>query len=219
MVSLEREVSAVVFDLDGVLLESEQVWSAVKREVSLGRGGRWTAAAETEMLGMSSTEWTAYMRDELGLAMEPEEISTAVAGGLADRYRAELPLIPGADEVVGALAGRYPLGLASSSNRETIDLVLELAGWAGCFQASTSSEEVRAGKPAPDVYLETVRRLGAAVGCCVAIEDSGAGIRSAIAAGLGVVAIPNRAYPPDPAVLAGAELVLESIGELPAALP
>jgi len=214
-----EEISAVVFDLDGLLLESEQVWSEVKRELSLGRGGRWSEAAETDMLGMSSTEWTAYMREELGVAMEPSEISEAVADALADRYRAGLPLITGANGAVRELAGRYPLGLASSSNRGTIDLVLELAGWSACFSATTSSEEVAAGKPSPDVYLETVRRLGVEADSCVAIEDSGAGISSAVAAGLAVVAIPNRAYPPDGKVLARADLVLRSIEELAAALP
>lgn len=214
-----REVSTVVFDLDGTLIESEQVWSVVKRELSLERGGRWSEAAETDMLGMSSPEWTRYMRDELGLAMEPSEISDAVAQLLAERYRAELPLIPGADEAVRALSGRFSLGLASSSNRGTIDLVIELAGWGNLFSATTSSEEVAAGKPAADVYLETVARLGSTVASSVAVEDAGVGIRSARAAGMQVVAIPNPVYPPDPDVLGEAEVVLESIRELSAALP
>jgi HAD superfamily hydrolase (TIGR01509 family) len=219
MPRLDRDVSAVIFDLDGTLIESEQVWSVVKRDLSLERGGRWSEAAETDMLGMSSPEWTRYMRDELGLAMELSAISDAVAQMLADRYRAELPLIPGADEAVRALADRFPMGLASSSNRGTIDLVIELAGWTDLFSVTTSSEEVPAGKPAPDVYLETAGRLGIPVASSVAIEDAGVGILSAHAAGLAVVAIPNRAYPPDAEALSRAEVVLESIWQLPAALP
>jgi HAD superfamily hydrolase (TIGR01509 family) len=211
-------VSAVVFDLDGVLLESEQVWSAAKRELSLERGGVWTEAAERDMLGMSSTEWSLYMRDELALAMEPAEISAAVVELLAAHYRDALPLIPGAEDAVRRLADRYPLGLASSSNRQTIDLVLELTGWGSVFTATTSSEEVRGGKPAPDVYLETVRRLGARASSCAAVEDSDVGIRAALAAEMMVVAIPNRAFAPDPDVLAEADVVLESIAGLPAAV-
>jgi HAD superfamily hydrolase (TIGR01509 family) len=209
---------AVIFDLDGVLLESEQVWSAAKRELSLDRGGIWTPEAEQDMLGMSSPEWARYMREELALPLEPAEISASVAERVESRYREDLPLIDGADVAVRTLAGRLPLGLASSSNRQTIDLVLELTGWAGCFTATTSSEEVAAGKPAPDVYTETTGRLGVSAASCVAIEDSGVGIRSAHAAGLRVVAIPNRAYPPAAKVLGQADLVLDSISDLVAAI-
>jgi beta-phosphoglucomutase-like phosphatase (HAD superfamily) len=213
-----RDVSAVIFDLDGVLLESEQVWSAAKRELSLERGGGWTPAAEQDMLGMSSTEWSRYMHEELAVPLDPPEISAAVLELVASRYCESLPLIAGADLAVRTLAGRYPLGLASSSNRQTIDLVLELAGWVGLFSATSSSEEVNSGKPAPDVYLATARRLGASPASCVAIEDSGVGIRSARAAGLAVVAIPNRAYPPAADVLSQADLVLDSVSGLVALL-
>jgi HAD superfamily hydrolase (TIGR01509 family) len=209
-----QEASAIIFDLDGVLLESEQVWSAAKRELSLERGGRWTKAAEQDMLGMSSPEWSRYMRDELALPMEPAVISASVAELVASRYRASLPLIAGADSTVMALADRYRLGLASSSNRQTIDLVLDLTGWASRFRATTSSEEVAAGKPAPDVYLETAKRLGTSPVSSVAVEDSEVGIRSARAAGLTVLAIPNRAYPPGAEALAQADLLLDSISDV-----
>jgi HAD superfamily hydrolase (TIGR01509 family) len=210
--------NAVIFDLDGVLLESEQVWSAEKRELTLERGGVWSAAAEREMLGMSSTEWSRYMHEQLRVPIEPSEISAAVVELVARRYREQLPLIDGADGAVRALAAGFSLGLASSSNRQIIDLVLELTGWAALFSVTISSEEVARGKTAPDVYLETVRRLEVPPGSCAAVEDSGAGIRSALAAGLIVVAIPNRAYPPDPEVLRQADLVLESLSQLEAAL-
>jgi len=207
-------VEAVVFDLDGLLLESEQEWSAAKREFTAERGGTWTEAAEHEMLGMSSTEWSRYMRDELALPLEPEEISAAVVAILMRRYRDGLPLLPEADGAVRRIAALWPLGLASSSNREIIDLVLEVSGWAQLFRVTVSSEEVARGKPAPDVYLEAAHRLGGRPDRCVAVEDSSAGIGSAHAAGLAVVAIPNRTYPPDPDVLDQADLVLESLAEL-----
>jgi HAD superfamily hydrolase (TIGR01509 family) len=211
-------VDAVVFDLDGVLLESEQIWSAAKRELTREQGGRWEPVSDRAMLGMSSTEWSRYMHDELSVGLEPAQISEAVAALVAARYRAELPLISGADQAVRALAARLQLGLASSSNRQTIELVLELTGWTECFSATTSSEEVARGKPAPDVYLATIRRLGASPVRCAAVEDSDAGIRSALAAGMTVVAIPNPAYPPDPVTVGKADAVLDSLVALEAAI-
>jgi HAD superfamily hydrolase (TIGR01509 family) len=207
-------VEAVIFDLDGVLLESEQVWIAAKRELTEREGGTWTAAAEHDMLGMSSTEWSRYMRERLHLPLSPARISQAVVELLATRYRAELPLIPGADRAVRLLAARWPLGLASSSNRETIDLVLALTGWDALFSASVSSEQVGRGKPAPDVYLEAARQLAAEPAASVAVEASDAGIRSAAAAGLAVLAIPNRAFPPAPQALRQAQRVLSAVDEL-----
>jgi len=207
-------VAAVVFDLDGVLLESEQVWVAAKRELTEREGGTWMPAGERKMLGMSSTEWSAYMHQQLRVPLPANEIASAVAELLAARYRAALPLIDGADAAVRRLAAAWPLGLASSSNRDTIELVLSLAGWRGLFTASVSSEEVARGKPAPDVYLEALRRLPAPAGRCVAVEDSDAGIRSAHSAGLSVIAIPNRAFPPSPGTLALAALQLHAITQL-----
>ena len=205
---------AVIFDLDGLLLESESAWNGAKRRLTEKCGGTWTGAAETDMLGMSSPEWSRYMRDELGVRLEADQISAATVELLTDVYRAELPLLPGAHEAVAALSGRWPLGLASSSNREIIDLVLERTGWAESFSVTVSSEEVERGKPAPDVYLEAARRLGLASERCVAVEDSSNGIRSAHASGAAVIAIPNREYPPEPGALALAHVELESLAEL-----
>ena len=203
-----------MFDLDGLLLESEQIWNASKEELVRTRGGRWTTEAEHAMLGMSSPEWSRWMRDELGVPLDPDEISAEVVRLLAASYEERLPLLPGSDGAVRRLAARWPLGLASSSNREIIDLALGLAGWTGVFDTTVSSEEVARGKPAPDVYLEAMRRLEVAPASCAAVEDSGAGIRSAAAAGLRVIAIPNPDYPPDDEALALAAVVLESVHEL-----
>lgn len=211
-------MDAVIFDLDGVLLESEQVWSAAKRQLTRELGGKWTHAAGQDMLGMSSTEWSGYMHDELAVPLDPPAISAAVVELVAERYRTSLPLIAGADTAVRALGARLPLGLASSSNRQIIDLVLELTGWDDQIRVTTSSDEVARGKPAPDVYLETIRRLEVPARSCVGVEDSEAGIRSAIAAGLKVAAIPNRAYPPRPQTLRKADLVLESVAQLDGAV-
>jgi HAD superfamily hydrolase (TIGR01509 family) len=206
--------AAVIFDLDGVLLDSEQVWNQAKEGLVRERGGRWTCRAPRDMMGMSSPEWSAYLRDELGVDLEPGEISDDVVARLERIYRDRLPMLDGASEAVERLAARWPLGLASSSNREIIDLFLELSGLAGRFAVTISSEEVARGKPAPDVYLEAARRLEVEPADCVAIEDSENGIRAARAAGMTVLALPNPHYPPDPEALADADEVLASLHEL-----
>ena len=206
--------AAVVFDLDGVLLDSEQVWNEAKRELVTERGGRWHEEAPHRMMGMSSPEWSTYLRDEFGLDMEPDEISDAVVARLEQIYRERLPLLEGAVEAVERLAERWPLGLASSSNREIIDLFLELSGLAGRFEVTISSEEVARGKPAPDVYLEVARRLRVEPADCVAVEDSTNGIRAARAAGMTVIALPNPHYPPGADELAAADARIGSLGEL-----
>jgi HAD superfamily hydrolase (TIGR01509 family) len=207
---------ALVFDLDGVLLDSEQVWNEAKEEVVREQGGRWREEAPRRMMGMSSLEWSRYLHDELGVPLEPDAISDEVVRRLERIYRDRLPLVDGAAEAVERLAERLPLGLASSSNREIIDLFLELSGLGSRFAVTISSEEVARGKPAPDVYLEVLRRMGADPAHSIAVEDSDNGIRAAKAARMRVVAVPNPHYPPDPAVLAEADDVVDSLHELTA---
>ena len=205
---------AVVFDLDGVLLDSEQVWDEVREQLVRERGARWHEGAQREMMGMSSVEWSRYMHDELGVPDPPETISAEVVRRMEERYRTRLPLIDGAREAVERLAARWPLGLASSSNREVIDLVLDVSGLAQFFRVTVSSEEVARGKPAPDVYLEAARRLEVPPERCVAIEDSENGIRSGKAAGMRVVAIPNPHFRPTEEAMALADVTLDSLAEL-----
>lgn len=207
-------IDAVVFDLDGVLLDSEGLWDRARREVASAHGGRWQPGATEAMQGMSSREWSAYLRDALGVQLSAREISQEVVQRLLALYGAGLPLLPGAVEAVTAIGRQWPLGVASSSNREVIDAVLGLAGLAGMFRVTVSSEEVPRGKPAPDVYVEAARGLGVAPARCAAVEDSASGIRSAAAATMRVVAIPNRDYPPPAEVLADAAVVLDSLADL-----
>jgi HAD superfamily hydrolase (TIGR01509 family) len=209
-----RVIEAIVFDLDGVLIVSEREWSAARQAVATASGGRWHDRAQTEMMGMSSTEWTRYMRAELGVPLPPERISSQVIGRLDQLFRERLPLVPCAPQVVERLAERWPLAIASSSNRSLIDLVLEISGLGSNFRASVSSEEVARGKPAPDVYLSAAERLGVDARACVAAEDSANGLRSASAAGMRVVAIPNRDLPPDQDSVALAHTVLWSLRQL-----
>lgn len=207
-------IEAVVFDLDGVLVDSEQVWDEVREALVRERGGRWHERAQADMMGMSSVEWSRYLHEELGLADAPEALNDEVVRRMLDRYRQELPLIDGAVAAVERLAARFPLALASSSNRPLIDAVLASAGLASAFRATVSSEEVPHGKPAPDVFLEAARRLGVAAERCAAIEDSGNGLRAAHAAGMRVIALPNRHYPPAADALALADAVAGSLDEL-----
>jgi HAD superfamily hydrolase (TIGR01509 family) len=207
-------IEAVVFDLDGVLLDTERLWDEAREQLARERGGRWHENAQRDMMGMSSLEWSRYMHDVIGLPEPPEEISREVVRRLAELYRERLPAVPGAREAVERLAARWSLGLASSSNRELIDLALELLGVAHLFASTVSSEEVPRGKPAPDVYLEAARRLGVDPTHAAAIEDSENGIRAAKAAGMRVVAIPNRHFPPGEDALTQADVILRSLEKL-----
>ena len=205
---------AVVFDLDGVIVDSEQVWDDVRERYAAETGGSYGPQATRDMMGMSSLEWSRYMAETLGVPGTPAAINAAVVERMLERYGEEPPLIPGAVDAVRRVAARWPLAIASSSNPELIDVVLRSAGIAELFEATVSSQEVPRGKPSPDVYLEAARRLGVDAARCAAVEDSHNGIRSAKAAGMRVVAVPNPHFPPDDAVLALADVVVASIGEL-----
>ena len=207
-------IEAVVFDLDGVLIQTEELWDEVREGLARERGGRYDEEAQRAMMGMSSPEWSRYMHEHVGLPDSPEEIAAEVVRRMETKYRERLPLIDGAAEAVARVGARWSLGVASSSNRELIDLALELSGLERLFQATVSSEEVERGKPAPDVYLEACRRLGVDAPRAAAVEDSHAGIRSAKAAAMRVLAIPNPSFPPDEEALRQADVVLRSLAEL-----
>ncbi|MBA2616455.1 MAG: HAD family phosphatase [Actinobacteria bacterium] len=209
-----NSLEAVVFDLDGVLIDSEHVWAAARNQLTVERGGRSSDEAELDMMGMSSPEWSRYMHEVVGLPDPPEEINREVVRRLQAIYRERLPLMDGAVAAVKRLAARWPLGLASSSNRELIDLVLELAGLARFFAATVSSEEVERGKPSADVYLEAARRLRVAPGRCAAVEDSSPGVLSAARAGMRVVAIPHPGYPLSAEAETAVDVELSSLAEL-----
>jgi HAD superfamily hydrolase (TIGR01509 family) len=207
-------IEAVVFDLDGVLLQSEEVWDSVRERYVRERSGRYDEEIQRAMMGMSAPEWSRFLHEEAGVPDEPEQINADVVGLMLEAYERKLPLLPGAAETVRRVAGEFRLALASSSNRAIFEEALRLADIAECFEATVSSEEVERGKPAPDVYLEAARRLGLAPERCAAVEDSHAGIRSAKSAGMRVIAIPNASYPPDEEALALADAVVESVEAL-----
>jgi HAD superfamily hydrolase (TIGR01509 family) len=207
-------IEAVVFDLDGVLIDSEPVWEQVRRGLVAERGGHWASDAQRRLMGMSTPEWARYLSEDLGVGLPPGEVAALVTGRMAARYREHIPLLPGAVGAVRRLAARWPLGLASSAPAVLIETVLQSAGLRPDFQVTMSTEQVPRGKPAPDIYLAVAGCLGVAAASCAAVEDSSNGLRSAAAAGLRVIAVPRPAYPPDPDALAQAGLVLPGLGEL-----
>ena len=212
-------IGAVVFDLDGVLIDSEPVWEEVRRGLVAEYGGHWASDAQRRLMGMSTQEWARYLSEDLGVGLPPGQVAALVIDRMAARYREEIPFLPGAVDSVRRLAGRWPLGLASSAPAVLIETVLEAAGLRSYFRVTMSTEQVPHGKPAPDIYLAVTARLGVAPSDCAAVEDSSNGLRSAAAAGLRVIAVPHPRYPPDPDALALAGLVLPTLADLtPAAV-
>jgi len=207
-------IKAVVFDLDGVLVDSEPVWEQVRRGLVAERGGHWAPDAQRRIMGMSTPEWAGYLSGDLGAGLPPDEVAALVIDRMVARYQEQVPFMDGAVDAVHRLAARWPLGLASSSPPRLIETVLQSAGLRGCFSVVMSTEQVAHGKPAPDIYLAVTAELGCPPPDCAAVEDSSNGLRSAAAAGLRVIAVPQPRYPPDPDALAQASLVLPNLAEL-----
>ncbi|WP_433128647.1 HAD family hydrolase [Micromonospora sp. CA-240977] len=205
---------AVVFDLDGVIVDSEPVWEEVRRAYVATHGGTWQPDTQRRLMGMSTGEWAHYLSGELGVDRTAEQVAAEVVEEMTRRYRDHVPLIAGADEVVRRLAARWPLGLASSSPTRLIEAALAATGLTDAFGATLSTEQTERGKPAPDVYLNVAQRLGFDPARCVAVEDSSNGVRSAFAAGMRVVAVPHGSYPLDPDAARLAAVTLAAIGEL-----
>ncbi|MGR6316814.1 HAD family phosphatase [Micromonospora soli] len=207
-------VDAVLFDLDGVIVDSEPVWEEVRRAYVAAHGGTWQPDTQRRLMGMSTGEWAAYLSGELGVDRTAEQVAAEVVAEMTRRYAAHVPLIDDADAVVRRTAARWRLGLASSSPTALIGAALTATGLTDAFGATLSTEETPRGKPAPDVWLAVAARLGVDPARCVAVEDSSNGVRSAAAAGTRVVAVPHGSYPLDPDAEALAAVVLPSIDAL-----
>ena len=204
----------VIFDLDGTLVETEQIWRDVRYEFVIAQGGRWRDDAQTTMMGMRTAEWSRYIHDDLHVALSPSEIAKRVIDLVKQRLVDGVPAIPGAGDALQRLAPRFTLGLATAGAPAYAQTVLAKAGWSKLFSVVVYADEVERGKPAPDVYLRTLKLMKADAHRTAAIEDSGSGIKSAHAAGASVVAIPNREFPPAQDALSLAASVLDNIGEL-----
>jgi HAD superfamily hydrolase (TIGR01509 family) len=207
-------IQAVVFDLDGVVIDSEPVWEQVRRGLVAERRGHWAPDAQRRLMGMSTPEWARYLSEDLGVGLPPDEVAREVIDRMAARYTEHVPFMDGAVDAVHRIAARWPLGVASSSPPRLIEVVLRSAGLRSCFSVVMSTEQVAHGKPAADIYLAVTAKLGYPPPDCAAVEDSANGLRSAAAAGLRVIAIPQPRYPPEPDALARASLVLPSLAEL-----
>jgi len=208
------DIQAVVFDLDGVLIDSEPVWEQVRRGYVAEHGGTWQPDTQSRLMGMSTGEWARYLSGELGVDRPAETVAAEVVAEMVRRYNAELPLMPGAVDAVRRIARQWRLGLASSSPARLIERVLEDAGLTGDFEVALSTDDVARGKPDPDVYLTVAQRLRVAPSACAAVEDSSNGLRSAAAAGMAVVAVPHPVYPPRPEALALARLTISDLAGL-----
>ena len=206
--------TAVIFDLDGTLIESEQIWRDVRHAFVVEHGGRWIDGAQERMIGMRTSEWARYMHDELGVPLASDAIIEQVVNAVARALAKRVPVIPGASDALVRLAGAFPLGLATAAARPVAETVLAKTGWSNYFQVVVLADDVARGKPAPDVYLRALELMGAAPNHTAAIEDSSNGIRAAHAAGLTVIAVPNREFPPDREALSLAGRILESIDAL-----
>lgn len=207
-------IEAVIFDLDGVLIDSEPVWEEVRRQVVAEHGGQWAADTQQRLMGMSTGEWARYLSGELGVQLPPGEVAELVISQMRDRYREHLPLLPGATAAVRQMSAHWTLGLASSAPLALIHTVLNASALHSYFAAAMSTEQVKAGKPAPDIYLAVAAKLGVPPGQCAAVEDSANGLRAAAAAGCQVIAVPHPKYPPGLDALALARVVLPSLTEL-----
>ncbi len=206
---------AVIFDLDGTLIDTEPVWDAVRRELAAQDGIEWPESASRAMMGMSTREWSRYMSDVVGVGPTAEIVARRTIDRLIERYDHDLPVLPGAREVVRRLAEHWPLAVASSSPRDLIEHALQALGVRGLIAVVRSTEEGTArGKPAPDAFLWAASQLNADPARTVVIEDSASGIQAGLNAGMPVIAVPRPFLTPPEDVLAGASVVLEHLDDL-----
>ena len=207
-------IRAVIFDMDGLLVDSEPVWDAARKWMADRAGKPWSRLDHDAVMGVSTDEWADYMIERLELTMSREDVIDAIVGHMAEMYRRGVPYFPGAVELVAQAATSYRTGLASGSHPALIDIVTADAPMAGKFEIIVPADEVGAGKPAPDVYLEAARRLGVQPANCVCLEDSGNGILSGAAAGMKVIAVPDPRFAPAAEKLERADLVVGSLAEV-----
>jgi beta-phosphoglucomutase-like phosphatase (HAD superfamily) len=211
-----RHVDAVLFDLDGVLVDTEPWWDEVRTAFAAAHGRPWGPADQAAVMGANSPGWARIMRERLGLHdMAEDEILAAVVDGVLACYRnRKPPRVPGAPEAVRRIAASRPVAIASSSHPAVIRAAVDALGLGDVLGAIISSDEVEHGKPAPDVYLLAARRLGVAPGRCLVVEDSINGVRAGRAAGMAVVLVPSPSVPPAGDARDLADLVLDRLADL-----
>lgn len=211
-------LEAIIFDNDGLLVDSEPVWDEARRTMAAEAGKGWTSDDHKAVMGVSTDEWTTYMIERLGLQMPAEAVVDQVIQRMVALYEAGIPFLPGAVEAVTLAAQHYPTAVASGSHPDLLAVVMQHPDLQGKFQAVVSADEIGAGKPAPDVYLAAAARLGVDPTRCLCLEDSGNGILSGKRAGMQVIAVPDPRFPPRDEHLAQADYILNSLLEFPALL-
>ena len=204
-------IKAIIFDMDGLLVDSEPMWDRARAEMAAQAGYDWTSDDHKAVMGISTEDWTIYMIERLELSMTPEAVAEFIILWMVERYKQQIPFFPGAVEAVQLAAQHFPIGLASGSPPQLIDIVVQDARLQGLFQVVLSADTVGAGKPSPDVYLEAARQMGFQPGHCVCIEDSGNGILAGKRAGMKVIAIPDPRFPPHLDKLIQADVVVDSL--------
>lgn len=210
-------MEAIIFDLDGTLIDTEETWDVVRRSLAADAGLPWPAGSTQAMMGMSTGEWSAHLVEVVGLPVTPDQAAAMTVERMAAHHRAGVDVLPGAVEAVRAMSSAYKVGIASSSPRVLIDAAVENLGLGDVLKVTVSTEEVERGKPFPDGYLRACELLGVDPSEAVAVEDATNGIRSALAAGMSVVAVPPHFHPPSAELLAEVT-VLENLGQLTTAV-
>ena len=209
---LMNESQAVVFDMDGVIVDSGEVWQRIISELFIDYGFSLSDLSRDAFAGGdNSWQWASYLRQTVGIPLGEQQIIDRVIASLLTTFEKNISLLQGARETIACLADCYPVALASSSPRPVIAFILERTGLLRHFTTWISSDDVSRGKPMPDVYLEACYQLNMRPECCVAVEDSRAGIRAAKAARMKVIAIPQPLLPLDQDTLDLADKTLDSI--------
>ncbi len=204
-------VEVIIFDMDGLLVDSEPCWHDARSNLFREIGLEWTQANDEHTMGVSTGEWADYMVSLSGGRFNRQQVINEVLARMEARYRRDIPFAPGAREIIDRLAPLYPMAIASGSHPRLLRAILDATGWEAVFDQIVSGDEVAHGKPAPDIYLETARRLDVPPAKCAVFEDAAFGIQAARAAGMHVIAVPNRHLPPPAEVLATAGVVLDSL--------
>ena len=216
-----RRFDAVLFDMDGVLVDSEPWWNDVRIAFATGLGLPWSHEDQAACMGGNSREWAEIMQARLGIDMDAAAIQDAVVEGVVGCYRANpAPIIGDAPAQVRRIAASWPVAIASSSHRDVINAAMEALGLRDVLGAVVSSDEVPLGKPEPFVYDHAAARLGVAPDRCLGVEDSRNGVRAGKAAGMVVVLVPNASVPPGGNARDLADAIVPSLADLdPDALP
>lgn len=207
-------IEAIIFDMDGILIDSEPVWDAARARMAARLGKTWDKNDHEAVMGVSTAEWVAYMIKRLEPNMSHAEVQEEIARNMRELYTQEIPFMPLAIDTVDLAKSLYRVGLASGSIRELVDIVTTSPSLKGKFEYALSADQVERGKPWPDVYLKTCELMNVDPRNCLCIEDSGNGILAGKAAGMRVIAIPDERFPVKPEKLKEADLVLSSLEQV-----